>query len=134
MGGMTLAEQICVSERIGKFNAYIVSSMMWCVVSFTILFTLGIEKMSNIRKCFLGFLFGIVTIPIGIIFAGLMWGIDFIGLIFILLPLIVFSAIVGVTIFLKSYLHKGIFYIWLFYKMYINSWIGMWNIFFSYKN
>lgn len=100
MGGMTLAEKICVSEGIGKFNAYVVSSMMGCVVSFTIPFALGVVKKEQHKEMFLGFLCGIVTIPIGSIFAGLMCNIEFIDLILSLLPLIVFAVIVGVTLVL----------------------------------
>jgi len=49
MGGMPLAQSICKSEAIGNYNAFIVSSMMGCVISFTIPFSLGMVK-QNQRK------------------------------------------------------------------------------------
>ena len=36
MGGMPLAQSICKSLDIGNYNAFIISSMMGCVISFTI--------------------------------------------------------------------------------------------------
>ena len=38
MGGATLSEAICKDEGVGAFNAYVISSMMGCVISFTIPF------------------------------------------------------------------------------------------------
>ena len=38
MGGMSLARSICKSETIGNYNAFVISSMMGCVISFTIPF------------------------------------------------------------------------------------------------
>lgn len=100
MGGTTLSEQICISENVGKFNAYIVSSMMGCVVSFTIPFALGIVKKEQHKEMFLGLLCGIVTIPIGSIVAGLMCGIGFLELFISLLPLMIFSVIIGIALVL----------------------------------
>ena len=49
MGGMTLAQTISKSKAIGNYNAFIVSSMMGCVISFTIPFSLGIVKKNHKR-------------------------------------------------------------------------------------
>lgn len=103
MGGMALAQAITKSKAIGNYNAFIVSSMMGCVISFTIPFSLGIVKKNQHKELFLGLLCGIVTIPIGCFVAGLICKINFIVLLVNLLPLIILAVIVGVgLIFLPN--------------------------------
>ena len=36
MGGMSIAQSVCVSDAIGGYNAFVVSSMMGCTISFTL--------------------------------------------------------------------------------------------------
>ena len=96
MGGFTLAHSICKDNAIGDFNAYVVSSMMGCVISFTIPFSIGVVKKDQHSELFFGLLCGIVTIPIGCIIAGLMCGIGFLAVLIDLLPLIVLSVIITV--------------------------------------
>ncbi len=98
MGGMTLANAICKSESIGSFNAFVVSSMMGCVISFTLPFALSLVKKEQHREMFFGILCGITTIPVGCLVAGLMCGIDALDLILSLLPLIIFSVVLGVAL------------------------------------
>ncbi len=100
MGGMTLANAICKSESIGNFNAFVVSSMMGCVVSFTIPFAISVVKKEQHKQLFLGILCGITTIPIGCIVSGLICGLGLIELLVSLLPLIIFSAILGIALIL----------------------------------
>ena len=95
MGGMTLAETICKDENIGNYNAFIVSSMMGCVVSFTVPFSLGIVKKDQHKELFFGLLCGIVTIPIGSFISGLMCKINPIALLLNLLPLVILSLIIA---------------------------------------
>ncbi|MBQ4119559.1 MAG: ethanolamine utilization protein EutH [Clostridia bacterium] len=100
MGGMTLAQTVSKSDSIGNYNAYVVSSMMGCVISFTIPFSLGVVKQEQHKELFFGLLCGIATIPIGCLVAGLFCGIGFLTVIINLLPLIVFSVIVLVALIL----------------------------------
>lgn len=100
MGGMTLANTICKSKNIGDFNAFVVSSMMGCVVSFTIPFAIGVVKKEQHREMFFGILCGIVTIPVECFVAGLVCGIRIFDLIMNLLPLIIFSVVLGVVLIL----------------------------------
>ena len=100
MGGMTLAKTVCKSESIGNFNAFIVSSMMGCVVSFTIPFSLSVVKKEQHREMFFGLLCGIVTVPVGCFVAGLICGIALLDLLICLLPLIIFSVVLGVMLVL----------------------------------
>lgn len=94
MGGMTLAQGICKNESIGNYNAFVVSSMMGCVISFTIPFSIGIVKKEQHKELFFGILCGIVTIPIGSFVAGLMCGLSVIENLSTLLPLIILSVII----------------------------------------
>lgn len=100
MGGMTLAGKVCKTESIGSFNAFVVSSMMGCVVSFTIPFALSIVKKDQHKEMFFGILCGIITIPVGCFVAGIICGIDVFTLLYSLLPLIIFSAVLAVMLIL----------------------------------
>ena len=98
MGGMTLAQTVAKSEAIGNYNAFVVSSMMGCVISFTIPFSLGIVKKNQHKELFLGLLCGIVTIPVGCFVAGLVLKISPFALLVNLLPLIILAVILGVAL------------------------------------
>ena len=98
MGGMQLAKGIAKSAEIGNYNAFVVSSMMGCVISFTIPFSLGIVQRHQHKELFLGLLCGIVTIPIGSFVAGLVCGLHPLAVLINLLPLLLFSVIVGVAL------------------------------------
>ena len=100
MGGMTLANAVCKSKTMGEFNAFVVSSMMGCVVSFTIPFSLSVVKKEQHKEMFFGILCGIVTIPVGCVVAGLICGINIFDLLINLLPLMIFSVILGTLLIL----------------------------------
>lgn len=94
MGGMTLAQTVCKAEDIGNFNAFIVSSMMGCVISFTIPFSLGLVKQTQHKDLFFGLLCGIATIPVGSFVSGLVCQLNPLALLINLLPLIILATIV----------------------------------------
>lgn len=100
MGGMTLAQSISKTDAIGNYNAFIVSSMMGCVISFTIPFSLGIVKQDQRKDLFFGLLCGMVTVPIGSFVAGLLCNINPVALLVNLLPLIVLAVLVGIALVL----------------------------------
>ena len=100
MGGMTLASAVCRSEALGNFNGFVVSSMMGCVVSFTIPFAIGVVKKEQHRELFFGILCGITTVPVGCFVAGLICGIGALEVLISLLPLLVFSVILGICLVL----------------------------------
>ena len=74
MGGMTLAQAIAKSSDIGNYNAFVISSMMGCVISFTIPFSIGLVNKERHKELFFGLLCGIATIPIGSLAAVLICG------------------------------------------------------------
>lgn len=98
MGGAPLAQHISKSEAIGNYNAFIISSMMGCVISFTLPFSLGVVREDQYKELFFGLLCGIITIPIGSFIAGLMCGLNALVLLLNLLPLIILAAIIAVLL------------------------------------
>ena len=100
MGGMQLAQGLCKTESIGNYNAFVISSMMGCVISFTIPFSLGIVKKEQQKDLFFGFLCGMITIPVGSLVAGLLCEIPILQLLVNLIPLLLLSAILAVALLL----------------------------------
>lgn len=98
MGGMQLSQSLCKNEAIGNYNAFVISSMMGAVISFTIPFALGMVKKEKHKELFFGLLCGITTIPIGSIVSGIICGINFFELLINLLPLIIISIIIAIGI------------------------------------
>ncbi len=109
MGGAPLAMEMTQNDSVGLFNAYVVSSMMGCTVSFTIPFAIGMTDKKQHGDVLLGLLCGIVTIPIGCLVAGLVCKISFGTLMLDLLPLLLFSAIIAVGIIFAANLCVRIF-------------------------
>ncbi len=98
MGGMTLSEAVCKTKDIGYYNAFIISSMMGCVISYTVPFSLGIVKKEQHKELFFGLLCGVVTVPIGSFVSGLILKINPLLLLLDLLPLIVIAISVGLML------------------------------------
>ena len=71
MGGAPLSVEVAHNSELGLFNALVVSSMMGCTISFTIPFALGVVEKEHHSPMLLGFLCGIVTIPVGCFISGL---------------------------------------------------------------
>ena len=99
MGGAQLAEQVAVDAQLGKFNGLVVSTMMGVTISFTIPFALGVVNPKSHRWLLLGLLCGVATVPFGCLVGGMMLRISFGTLVYNLLPIILFSAIIGFGLF-----------------------------------
>ena len=98
MGGASLSLAVAENEQIGKFNAFVVSSMMGCTISFTLPFALGLVKSERRKELCLGILCGVITIPVGCFVSGIIAKIPFIALCINLLPLFVLSAIIAIGV------------------------------------
>lgn len=109
MGGAPLAVEVAKDVQLGMFNALVVSSMMGATISFTLPFSIGMVGEEQHANMFLGFLCGIVTVPVGCIVSGLMLNIAPMELLMDLLPLIVFSVVVAVGIALRPMLCVRVF-------------------------
>ena len=95
MGGAPLAKEIAHNEKLGMFNALVVSSMMGCTLSFSIPYALGVVKKEVHQDMFFGILCGIVTIPVGCIVSGLVYGIAIAPLLMNMLPLVILSVLIA---------------------------------------
>ena len=95
MGGAPLSVEVARNEKLGLFNALVVSSMMGCTISFTIPFALGMVKKEQHRPLIFGLLCGVVTIPVGCFIAGLVSKLPMIDLLINLLPLFIFSGLIA---------------------------------------
>ena len=109
MGGMTLAQSVCKSEALGNYNGFIVSSMMGCVISFTIPLAVGVVKKEQHKALFFGLLCGIVTIPVGCFVSGLMCGLSVLDILLNLLPLLILSGIIVLGLLLAPDMSIKIF-------------------------
>lgn len=95
MGGAALSVEMAGDDKIGLYNALVVSSMMGCTISFTIPFALGVVNKNQHKGLLLGLLCGIVTIPVGCIVSGIICKIPFALLMLTLMPLIIFSVVIA---------------------------------------
>lgn len=95
MGGMTIAREICKDQAVGNFNAFVISSMMGCVISFTIPVAISMVKKEQHKDLFFGFLCGIVTVPVGGFVSGLICGLGVGEILLNLLPLLLLSGIIA---------------------------------------
>jgi len=100
MGAATISQKVFHWENIGKFNGYVVSTMMGCMVSYTIPVSVGIVKKEQHKDLFFGCLCGLVTIPVGCFVAGLLCGISPGALLLDLLPLLILSGIIALGLVL----------------------------------
>ena len=95
MGGMQLSQTVGKAANVSGYNAFVVSSMMGCVISFTIPFSLGVVKKEQQNDMFFGLLCGIVTVPVGCFAAGLICSIAPLALLINLIPLVILSVILA---------------------------------------
>ena len=94
MGGAPLSVETARDPAIGLFNALVVSSMMGCTISFTIPCSMEIVKKEAQREMLLGYLCGVVTIPVGCFLSGLSLRLPLSALLLDLLPLTLFAALI----------------------------------------
>lgn len=107
MGGTSIALEVAQNSKIGAFNAFVVSSMLGCIVSFTIPFAIGVVKPAQHKDLFSGLLCGISTVPVGCFVSGFLCGLNFVEIALDLLPLILFSILVCLgLVFVPKICHR----------------------------
>lgn len=122
MGAFNIAENIAVSKEMIYFSGVLMASILGCTLSFTLPLALGIIKKESRRQLFIGMLFGIISIPIGLFLGGLMLKIPVSTIFINLLPIIIISILLSIgilyggdiTIFLFNILGKVILCISIF--------------------
>ncbi len=93
MGGYSMAVDLAEDPQIGLLSGCVLSTMMGCTVVFSIPVGLGIIDPQDERPFSLGMLCGFVTIPLGVLAAGLAMGIPWGPLLRNLAPIAVVSAL-----------------------------------------
>lgn len=93
MGGYTMALDLAHDSQIGLLSGCVLSTMMGCTVVFNIPVGLGIISHDDIKPFSMGMLCGFVTIPVGVLAAGLTMGIPLVTLMRNLAPIVVFSVL-----------------------------------------
>lgn len=101
MGGAQVSSSIANDPTVGGFNGLVVGSMMGATVSCVIPFSVGIVPKNKQSDMAIGFMVGIITVPLGAFVGGLVAGISFLALIVNLLPLTIFSIIVAIGLWFK---------------------------------
>ena len=96
MGGAALSCQVALDPELGLFNGLVVSCMMGGTISWTIPVSMTAVPKAQHRELLLGMLCGIITIPVGCLFAGFATPIPFDTLFVNLLPLILVSIILAI--------------------------------------
>ena len=96
MGGTDIARPLAASEEMGLLTGMVLSATMGGTVSFTIPYVFGATDKKYHPDIVLGLIAGIITVPLGILVAGLMLDVELLALVFLLLPL---SALSGLLVF-----------------------------------
>ncbi|WP_130807761.1 ethanolamine utilization protein EutH [Senegalia massiliensis] len=100
MGGFNASLAIAHDAQIGLFSGLILSSMLGATLVFTIPIALGMIKDKDKKHFSKGILYGIITIPLGSLVSGVMMGIDFDTLLLNHIPILLFSIMISMGLFL----------------------------------
>ena len=95
MGGYHLAVETAMDETVGLWSGLVVASMMGATISYTIPVSMGLVAKEKHRYVLYGLLCGVATAPIGCFVGGLISGINIGTLLLNLIPLLIFSALIG---------------------------------------
>lgn len=95
LGGAYLAVEVGKDAQVALFNGVITSAMFACTVSYTLPVSMELVDRAHMREVFLGFLCGIVTVPVGSFIGGLIGGLG-VGVILVnLIPQILFTVLIA---------------------------------------
>lgn len=93
MGGAPLAESIGKTKELGEFNGLIVGAMMGATTSFTLPVALSLTKKQQHSSVMLGLMCGIIAMPFGVIVSALIVGLSVSQMLYSIIPLIIFAAL-----------------------------------------
>ena len=93
LGGYPLAVGVSQISSIGQFSGILVSSMLGCLISFVLPLSLGMLPKKEHRSYLEGVVWGIVSLPFGLIPGGILLGMNGIELITGMLPILIICAI-----------------------------------------
>lgn len=95
MGGAPLAYELAASTEAGQLGGIIAASMLGGTVAFTIPVVMGMFEGEDRSLSAKGILFGVVTIPLGIIAGGLTAGFDFVMVLLNTVPIAIISLLIA---------------------------------------
>lgn len=106
MGALGIAESLSSNIHMYWISGVIIASTLGATISFSIPLALGIIEEKYLEDLTTGLLYGIMTLPIAPIVAGLCLGVDIKLLIFNILPLIIFAILLAV--FMNKFKEKTV--------------------------
>ena len=98
MGATQISAGLAASEKVGALNGLVTASMMGATVSATLPLALQMTEKVYHKDIIFGILCGIITMPIGVLVAGFMIGVDALSLLFVFIPLVLLSLLLAVGI------------------------------------
>ena len=98
MGGAPIAMQLAESEDAAILGGIITASMLGVTVSFTIPTAMAMTKKEDTPFVAKGILSGILTVPLGIFFGGLVGGMKLSFILVNIIPTVIIAAIIAVGI------------------------------------
>lgn len=101
MGGFPLAMELAQDPQAGLFAGAILGAMMGPTIVFTIPVALGIIKKEDQQYLATGVLSGVITIPIGCFFGGLVAGFPVVMILKNLVPILLVAILIMVGLWLK---------------------------------
>lgn len=96
MGGYPLAKELTTNVDVAKFSGIILGSMMGATIVFTIPVALGIIEEKDREFLAKGVLAGIITIPIGAFFGGIVAGYGVKLVVLNLIPIIIVASLIAI--------------------------------------
>ena len=98
LGGAHLAVEVGKNEQVALFNAMITSAMFAVTVAYTLPVSMELCDERHMKDVFLGFLCGIVTVPVGSLIGGLLGGLSFGVTLLNLIPQIIFTIVIAAAL------------------------------------
>lgn len=95
MGGYQLCKSIAVNSQLGVFIGIIVGSSLGATVSFSLPIACSMVGEEDKEQLAKGIMVGIIAIPFGCIASGAFLGIDIMLLLWNMMPIVLFSIILG---------------------------------------
>lgn len=108
MGGAPLAYSLAATTEAGQLGGIIAASMLGGTVAFTIPVVMGMFEGEDRSLSAKGILFGVVTIPIGLIVGGLVAGFNILMVLKNTLPIAIISLLIALGLWkAERFLVKG---------------------------
>lgn len=107
-GGFMLSKALGKSEELALFSGIIVASSLGATVSYSIPVAIAMIDKKDRQYFCKGAMIGIVSIPVGCLLGGISQGLSYYSLLVNLMPILVFSVLIGIGLFFfPSLVFKG---------------------------